>query len=105
MIHSSYDNLALISPAGGDTTATTANPVFDELQGRGQVSLLSFFSDIGAHTSIRNVFTFFFFVVVGLTKDLRQFLDGRFQKDSIDHKLQQTIRDNLYMRTVPCKYI
>ncbi|UJR23490.1 hypothetical protein I4U23_026488 [Adineta vaga] len=38
----------------------------------------------------------------GLTKDLRQFLDGRFEKDSIDNDLQQTIRDNLYMRTVPC---
>jgi len=38
----------------------------------------------------------------GLTKDLRQFLDARFQKGSIDHDLQQTIRDNLYMRTVPC---
>ncbi|CAF0822711.1 unnamed protein product [Adineta steineri] len=38
----------------------------------------------------------------GLTKDLRQFLDGRFEKGSIDHDLQQTIRDNLYMRTVPC---
>jgi hypothetical protein len=38
----------------------------------------------------------------GLTKDLRQFLDARFQKGSIDHDLQQTIRENLYMRTVPC---
>jgi len=39
---------------------------------------------------------------LGLTKDLRQFLDARFQKGSMDHDLQQTIRDNLYMRTVPC---
>ncbi|CAF0851499.1 unnamed protein product [Adineta steineri] len=69
MIHSSYDNLSLICPALGATTAN-ANPIFDELQ--------------------------------GLTKDLRQFLDARFQKGSIDHDLQQTIRDNLYMRTVPC---
>jgi hypothetical protein len=46
----------------------------------------------------------FLFIVTGLTKDLRQFLDARFQKGSIDHDLQQTIRDNLYMRTVPCKY-
>ncbi|CAF3987882.1 unnamed protein product [Rotaria magnacalcarata] len=51
---------------------TNTNPIFEELQGR------------------------------GLTKDLRQFLDARFQKGSIDHDLQQTIRDNLYMRTVPC---
>lgn len=46
----------------------------------------------------------FVFIGIGLTKDLRQFLDARFQKGSIDHDLQQTIRDNLYMRTVPCKY-
>lgn len=37
-----------------------------------------------------------------LTKDLRQFLNTRFQKGSIDHDLQNTIRDNLYLRTVPC---
>ena len=42
-------------------------------------------------------------IFIGLTKDLRQFLDARFHKGSIDHDLQQTIRDNLYMRTVPCK--
>ena len=46
----------------------------------------------------------FIFIYLGLTKDLRQFLDARFQKGSIDHELQQTIRDNLYMRTVPCNY-
>nr|KAG5711460.1 hypothetical protein BaRGS_025887 [Batillaria attramentaria] len=38
-----------------------------------------------------------------LTKDLRQYLGTRFPKGSVDHDLQQTIRDNLYMRTVPCK--
>lgn len=38
----------------------------------------------------------------GLTKDLRQFLDGRFENGSIESDLQQTIRDNLYTRTVPC---
>ncbi|XP_064633877.1 membrane-associated guanylate kinase, WW and PDZ domain-containing protein 2-like isoform X4 [Lineus longissimus] len=37
-----------------------------------------------------------------LPKDLRQYLNTRFQKGSVDHDLQQTIRDNLYMRTVPC---
>ncbi|KAK2177076.1 hypothetical protein NP493_619g01026 [Ridgeia piscesae] len=37
-----------------------------------------------------------------LTKDLRQYLNQRFQKSSVDHDLQQTIRDNLYRRTVPC---
>ncbi|KAG7271034.1 hypothetical protein CRUP_015242 [Coryphaenoides rupestris] len=28
----------------------------------------------------------------------------QFQKGSLDHKLQQVIRDNLYLRTIPCKY-
>ncbi|XP_071817085.1 membrane-associated guanylate kinase, WW and PDZ domain-containing protein 3-like isoform X5 [Apostichopus japonicus] len=37
-----------------------------------------------------------------LTKDLRRYLNTRFQKGSIDHDLQQTIRENLYYRTVPC---
>ncbi|XP_059469731.1 membrane-associated guanylate kinase, WW and PDZ domain-containing protein 1-like isoform X5 [Neocloeon triangulifer] len=36
-----------------------------------------------------------------ITKDLRQFLNTRFQKGSADHELQNTIRDNLYLRTVP----
>ncbi|XP_069694002.1 membrane-associated guanylate kinase, WW and PDZ domain-containing protein 1 isoform X2 [Periplaneta americana] len=36
-----------------------------------------------------------------ITKDLRQFLNARFQKGSVDHDLQNTIRDNLYLRTVP----
>ena len=34
--------------------------------------------------------------------DLRQYLDERFLKASIDHDLQQIIRENVYMRTVPC---
>lgn len=43
----------------------------------------------------------FVFVLGAITKDLRQFLNARFQKGSIDHDLQNTIRDNLYLRTVP----
>ena len=35
--------------------------------------------------------------------DLRTYLDERFQKGSIDYELQQTIRENVYMRTVPCR--
>ncbi|XP_041935593.1 LOW QUALITY PROTEIN: membrane-associated guanylate kinase, WW and PDZ domain-containing protein 2a [Alosa sapidissima] len=35
-------------------------------------------------------------------KDLRRYLSLRFQKGSLDHELQQIIRDNLYLRTVPC---
>lgn len=37
-----------------------------------------------------------------MTKDLRQYLNTRFLKGSADHDLQNTIRDNLYLRTVPC---
>ncbi|XP_032239882.2 membrane-associated guanylate kinase, WW and PDZ domain-containing protein 1 isoform X2 [Nematostella vectensis] len=39
---------------------------------------------------------------LGITKDLRQFLAGRFDSDSVDSALQLTIRENLYRRTVPC---
>nr|XP_023683291.1 membrane-associated guanylate kinase, WW and PDZ domain-containing protein 3-like isoform X2 [Paramormyrops kingsleyae] len=37
-----------------------------------------------------------------LNTDLRHYLSLQFQKGSLDHKLQQTIRDNLYLRTIPC---
>ncbi|EMP30112.1 Membrane-associated guanylate kinase, WW and PDZ domain-containing protein 1 [Chelonia mydas] len=36
-----------------------------------------------------------------LNKDLRHYLNQRFQKGSPDHELQQTIRDNLYRHAVP----
>jgi len=36
-----------------------------------------------------------------ITTDLRQYLNTRFPKGGIDHELQNTIRDNLYLRTVP----
>lgn len=44
-------------------------------------------------------------VVTGkvLNTDLRHYLSLQFQKGSLDHKLQQIIRDNLYLRTIPCK--
>ncbi|KAJ4924932.1 hypothetical protein JOQ06_003880 [Pogonophryne albipinna] len=38
-----------------------------------------------------------------IDKDLRHYLNLRFQKGSVDHELQQIIRDNLYLRTVPCE--
>ncbi|KFO37569.1 Membrane-associated guanylate kinase, WW and PDZ domain-containing protein 2 [Fukomys damarensis] len=43
------------------------------------------------------------FIVLGgiVDKDLRHYLNLRFQKGSVDHELQQIIRDNLYLRTVP----
>ncbi|XP_070709664.1 membrane-associated guanylate kinase, WW and PDZ domain-containing protein 2a [Pempheris klunzingeri] len=37
-----------------------------------------------------------------IDKDLRHYLNLRFQKGLVDHELQQIIRDNLYLRTVPC---
>ena len=36
-----------------------------------------------------------------ITSDLRQYLNARFPKGGVDHDLQNTIRDNLYLRTVP----
>ena len=41
------------------------------------------------------------FLTGGLSKDLREYLTTRFAKGSVDHELQTTIRDNLYLRTVP----
>lgn len=38
-----------------------------------------------------------------IDKDLCHYLNLRFQKGSVDHELQQIIRDNLYLRTVPCE--
>lgn len=40
-----------------------------------------------------------------LNSDLRHYLSLQFQKGSLDHKLQQIIRDNLYLRTIPCKFL
>jgi hypothetical protein len=37
-----------------------------------------------------------------LPKQLRTYLDERFQKGSVDYDLQTIIRENVYMRTVPC---
>uniref|UniRef100_H0V912 Membrane-associated guanylate kinase, WW and PDZ domain-containing protein 3 n=1 Tax=Cavia porcellus TaxID=10141 RepID=H0V912_CAVPO len=45
---------------------------------------------------------FSIFVGKVINKDLRHYLSLQFQKGSIDHKLQQVIRDNLYLRTIPC---
>lgn len=39
-----------------------------------------------------------------LNTDLRHYLSLQFQKGSLDHKLQQIIRDNLYLRTIPCEF-
>lgn len=54
---------------------------------------------------ILNSFTKRNFIILGgiVDKDLRHYLNLRFQKGSVDHELQQIIRDNLYLRTVPCE--
>lgn len=52
-------------------------------------------------------YTYSVFVVSAgkvLNTDLRHYLSLQFQKGSLDHKLQQVIRDNLYLRTIPCEY-
>ena len=38
----------------------------------------------------------------GLKKDLKKYLSQRFDRESIDFNLQALIRDNLYLRTLPC---
>ena len=45
------------------------------------------------------------FVIAGeqISRDLQKYLSTRFDKASVDTDLQQTIRENLYNRTVPCK--
>jgi hypothetical protein len=40
--------------------------------------------------------------LINSSYDLRVYLDERFHKGSVDYDLQQTIRENVYMRTVPC---
>nr|XP_039270672.1 membrane-associated guanylate kinase, WW and PDZ domain-containing protein 2-like [Styela clava] len=37
-----------------------------------------------------------------LTKDLKLYLSERFPLGAVDHDLQAAIRDNLYLRTLPC---
>ncbi|GCC49475.1 hypothetical protein chiPu_0033891, partial [Chiloscyllium punctatum] len=39
-----------------------------------------------------------------LNSDLRHFLKHAFAKGSADFELQECIRQNLYIRAVPCKY-
>ena len=41
------------------------------------------------------------FIPGAIPSDLRVYLNSRFPKGGPDHELQNTIRDNLYLRTVP----
>lgn len=43
-------------------------------------------------------------IVGTLDKELRPYLNSGFPKGSIDHDTQMSIRENLFQRTVPCKY-
>ena len=47
------------------------------------------------------IFSLFAYFSGAITTDLRQYLNTRFPKGGVDHELQNTIRDNLYLRTVP----
>eukprot|EP00794_Sanderia_malayensis_P006133 gene6133-6841_t len=38
----------------------------------------------------------------GISRDLRKYLGTKFSRESVDFDLQETIRNNLYRRTVPC---
>ena len=51
-------------------------------------------------------FLLFIYFVTGeqISRDLQKYLSTRFDKVSVDSDLQQTIRENLYNRTVPCKF-
>ena len=39
---------------------------------------------------------------LGISTDLRRYLTTRTEKGSVDNDLQNMIRDNLYLRTLPC---
>ena len=51
-------------------------------------------------------FPLFIYFVTGeqISRDLQKYLSTRFDKVSVDSDLQQTIRENLYNRTVPCMF-
>jgi hypothetical protein len=42
-----------------------------------------------------------FLISGSINPDIRKYLNTRFPKGGVDHDLQNTIRDNLYARTVP----
>ena len=55
----------------------------------------------GLFPNLAKIQLFFFYFSGAITTDLRQYLNTRFPKGGVDHELQNTIRDNLYLRTVP----
>ncbi|XP_059519024.1 membrane-associated guanylate kinase, WW and PDZ domain-containing protein 1 isoform X5 [Myotis daubentonii] len=89
-------------PGGGEGPRLGAGELLLEVQGV-RVSGLPRYDVLGVLDSCKEAVTFKAVRPGGkLSKDLRHFLSQRFQKGSLDHELQQTIRDNLYRHAVPC---
>ena len=65
-----------------------------------ELTFLLYTSDI-ARSIFLSLLFFFAYFSGAITTDLRQYLNTRFPKGGVDHELQNTIRDNLYLRTVP----
>ncbi|XP_065789397.1 membrane-associated guanylate kinase, WW and PDZ domain-containing protein 1 isoform X5 [Muntiacus reevesi] len=89
-------------PGGGEGPRLGEGELLLEVQGI-RVSGLPRYDVLGVIDSCKETVTFKAVRQGGkLNKDLRHFLNQRFQKGSPDHELQQTIRDNLYRHAVPC---
>ncbi|NP_034497.1 membrane-associated guanylate kinase, WW and PDZ domain-containing protein 1 isoform a [Mus musculus] len=89
-------------PGGGEGPKLAEGELLLEVQGV-RVSGLPRYDVLGVIDSCKEAVTFKAVRQGGrLNKDLRHFLNQRFQKGSPDHELQQTIRDNLYRHAVPC---
>ncbi|XP_028024887.2 membrane-associated guanylate kinase, WW and PDZ domain-containing protein 1 isoform X16 [Balaenoptera acutorostrata] len=89
-------------PGGGQSPRLGEGELLLEVQGI-RVSGLPRYDVLGVIDSCKEAVTFRAVRQGGkLNKDLRHFLNQRFQKGSPDHELQQTIRDNLYRHAVPC---
>lgn len=89
-------------PGGGEGPKLSEGELLLEVQGI-RVSGLPRYDVLGVIDSCKEAVTFKAVRPGGrLHKDLRHFLNQRFQKGSPDHELQQTIRDNLYRHAVPC---
>ncbi|XP_062969390.1 membrane-associated guanylate kinase, WW and PDZ domain-containing protein 1 isoform X3 [Cynocephalus volans] len=89
-------------PGGGEGPRLGEGELLLEVQGI-RVSGLPRYDVLGVIDSCKEAVTFKAVRQGGrLNKDLRHFLNQRFQKGSPDHELQQIIRDNLYRHAVPC---
>ncbi|XP_032215335.1 membrane-associated guanylate kinase, WW and PDZ domain-containing protein 1 isoform X17 [Mustela erminea] len=89
-------------PGGSEGPRLGEGELLLEVQGI-RVSGLPRYDVLGVIDSCKEAVTFKAVRQGGkLNKDLRHFLNQRFQKGSPDHELQQTIRDNLYRHAVPC---